>query len=288
MSQTLSRKSAPQFSLEIAPSRIMGGWLMLTHGVPLLVWPLLPFTAWLLTMLMKPQASIALGMILVAACPGGNVSNFLTNFARGTTALSVTMTAFSTTGAILFTPLNTALWGGLNPATRTILTEIAINPLDMLGTMLVLLAVPAALGMYVAWRFPAAAARARKPFRIFSIIAFVGFVVGALAANWSYFLAHVHRVVVVVALLNALGLALGYFSARLFGLPEADRRAVSIEVGIQNSGLALILVFNFFGGLGGMAIVAAWWGIWHILAGLTLATWWRRHPPSPAVQGEAA
>ena len=249
---------------------------------------LLPFMAWLLTMLLKPQASIALGMILVAACPGGNVSNFLTNFARGTTALSVTMTAFSTTGAILFTPLNTALWGGLNPATRTILTEIAINPLDMLGTMLVLLAVPAALGMYVAWRFPAAAARARKPFRIFSIIAFVGFVVGALAANWSYFLAHVHRVVVVVALLNALGLALGYFSARLFGLPEADRRAVSIEVGIQNSGLALILVFNFFGGLGGMAIVAAWWGIWHILAGLTLATWWRRHPPSRAVQGEAA
>ena len=89
------------------------------------------------------------------------------------------------------------------------------------------------------------------------------------------------------ALLEALAprlgdgaLALGYWSARLVRLPEADRRAVAFEVGIQNSGFGLALVFNFFGGLGGMAIVAAWWGIWHLLAGTTLASWWRRRPPS--------
>jgi BASS family bile acid:Na+ symporter len=90
-------------------------------------------------------------------------------------------------------------------------------------------------------------------------------------------------VVIAVFVLNALGLSLGYFAARSVRLPPADRRAVSIEVGIQNSGLGLILIFNFFGGLGGMAITAAWWGIWHILSGLALATWWRRHPPTAGV-----
>ncbi len=242
---------------------------------------LLPAIAWALTMVLKPQPSIALGMILVASCPGGNISNFLTNFARGNTALSVTVTAFSTVGAMFFTPFNTAFWGGMNPATREILTRIAIDPVEMLGAVAILLVVPALLGMTVARQFPAFAARSRKAFRILSLVVFAAFVVGALATNWDYFTTYVHRVVIGVFLLNALGLTGGYTAARLARLPEADRRAVSIEVGIQNSGLGLVLVFNFFGGLGGMAITAAWWGIWHILSGLALATWWRRHPPTP-------
>jgi BASS family bile acid:Na+ symporter len=135
--------------------------------------------------------------------------------------------------------------------------------------------------MSVARHFPAFAARAHKPFRILSLGVFVGFVVLALAANWDYFLQYTDRVMVSVLLLNALGFAIGYFSAGAARLAQADRRAVSIETGIQNSGLGLILVFNFFGGLGGMAITAAWWGIWHVLAGLALASWWRRRPPAP-------
>jgi BASS family bile acid:Na+ symporter len=240
---------------------------------------LLPATAWALTMVLKPQPSIALGMILVASCPGGNISNFLTNFARGNTALSVTVTAFSTVGAMFLTPFNTAFWGSLNPDTRVILQRIAIDPVEMLGAVAILLVVPALLGMIVARRFPGFAARARRSFRILSLVVFAAFVVGALAANWDYFLGYVHRVVIGVFLLNALGLLVGYGAAWAARLAEADRRAVSIEVGIQNSGLGLVLVFNFFAGLGGMAITAAWWGIWHILSGLALATWWRRHPP---------
>jgi len=243
---------------------------------------LLPAAAWALTMVLRPQPSIALGVILVACCPGGNISNFLTHFARGNTALSVTMTAFSTVGALFFTPFNTALWGSLNPATSAILTEIAIDPLEMVAAVAVLLVVPALLGMSVARRFPAFAARARKPFRVLSLGAFVLFVLLALVANWDYFLRYTGRVVSAVFLLNALGLSLGYWAATAVGLGPADRRAVSIETGIQNSGLGLILIFNFFGGLGGMAITAAWWGIWHILSGLSLATWWRRHPPQGA------
>jgi BASS family bile acid:Na+ symporter len=242
---------------------------------------LLPAAAWALTMLLRPQPSIALGLILVACCPGGNISNFFTHFARGNTALSVTMTAFSTVGALFFTPFNTALWGSLNPATAAILNEIAIDPVEMFGAVAILLVVPAIAGISVARHFPGFAARARKPFRILSLGVFAAFVALALAANWDYFLHYTQRVVVAVFLLNALGFALGYLAAGILGLPQADRRAVSIETGIQNSGLGLILVFNFFGGMGGMAITAAWWGIWHILAGLALATWWRRRTPAP-------
>ena len=240
---------------------------------------LLPAVAWVLTMVLKPEPSIALGMILVASCPSGNISNFLVNYARGNTALSVTIAAFSMLGSILFTPFNLAFWGALNPATRPILHAVALSPWEVLGAVIVLLGIPTTLGIWVSHRYPGFATRARRPFQVLSLVFFVLFVLGALAANWGFFLQYTQRVVLFVFLLNAFALMTGYYTARAFRLPEADRRAVSLEVGIQNSGFGLALVFNFFGGLGGMAIVAAWWGIWHILAGLTVSTMWRRRPP---------
>lgn len=240
---------------------------------------LLPAVGWAIGMVLKPAPSIALGLILVAACPGGNISNFLTHFARGNTALSITMTSISTLASLIFTPLNLTVWGSLNPDTARILTAVNLNPLDVLVTIVFLLGIPAALGMGVAHWFPKAAARAQRPAKILSLLFFGVFVVGALAGNWAYFIDYVGRVVLVVFLMNGLGLLVGYWIGRLARLSEADCRATSIEVGIQNSGFGLILVFNFFGGMGGMAIVAAWWGIWHVLTGLALATWWRRRPP---------
>jgi BASS family bile acid:Na+ symporter len=240
---------------------------------------LLPATAFLITMVLEPAPSIALGLILVACCPSGNISNFITNFARGNTALSVTVTAFSTLGSIFFTPFNLSFWGNLNPHTREIMHSISLSPVEVFVAILLLLGVPAVLGIAVAHRYPGFAARARGPFRVLSLSFFLVFVLGALAANWQYFLRYTGRVVLIVFLLNALALIVGYYSARLVGLPEADRRAVSIEIGIQNSGFGLALVFNFFNGIGGMAIVCAWWGIWHIISGLTVAANWRRRPP---------
>ncbi|MFO1407879.1 MAG: bile acid:sodium symporter family protein [Steroidobacteraceae bacterium] len=241
---------------------------------------LLPALAWGLTMVLEPSPSIALGMILVASCPSGNISNFLVNYAHGNPALSVTIAAFSMLGSVLFTPFNLAFWGSLNPATRPILQAVELSPLAVLGTIVVLLAIPTVLGMGLAHRWPALAARLRNPFRWLSLGFFAAFVLGALVANLRYFAPYVPQVALFVVVLNLGALALGYWTARLAGLGEADRRAVSFEVGIQNSGFGLALVFNFFGGLGGMAIVAAWWGIWHLLAGTTLAAWWRRRPPA--------
>jgi BASS family bile acid:Na+ symporter len=254
---------------------------LLAHSV------LLPAVAWALTMVLKPAPSIALGMILVASCPSGNISNFLVNYARGNTALSVTIAAFSMAGSVFFTPFNLAFWGALNPDTRPILHSVSLSPWEVLGTVIVLLGIPTVLGVWVAHRFPGFAVRSRRAFRALSLSFFVLFVVGALVVNWDFFMRYVHRVVLFVFLLNAFALLTGYYTARLARLPEADRRAVSLEVGIQNSGFGLALVFNFFGGLGGMAIVAAWWGIWHIIAGLTLSTWWRRRPPAAAVGATA-
>ena len=243
---------------------------------------LLPAFTFLLVLLIRPAPSIALGMMLVAACPGGNISNFLTHYAKGNAALSITMTAISTAVAIVMTPLNLSFWGGMNGQTNAILKVVALDPLEMLLAVFLLLGLPLAAGMSVAHRFPALAERARRPMKIFSLGVFGLFVAGALAANWQYFRAYVGFVVVAVFLHNALALATGYFAASVAGLAERDRRAVSIEVGIQNSALGLILIFNFFDGLGGMAIVTAWWGIWHIVSGLTVSTIWSRRPPTVA------
>ncbi|CAG1002017.1 Pantothenate precursors transporter PanS [Burkholderiales bacterium] len=241
---------------------------------------LLPAVSFLLVLAIQPSPSVALGMLLVAACPGGNISNFLTHFAKGNTALSITMTAISTAVAIVMTPFNLAFWGGLHAQASGILKAVALDPLEMLLAVFLLLGLPMVAGMAVGHAFPRFVERAHKPVKVFSLAVFGLFVLGALAANWQYFMKYVGFVVFAVFLHNGLALLSGYFAARVAGLPERDRRAVSIEVGIQNSALGLILIFNFFDGLGGMAIVTAWWGIWHIISGLTVATIWSRRAPA--------
>lgn len=240
-----------------------------------------PAATFLLVLLLQPRPSVALGMILVASCPAGNISNFLTHFARGNTALSVSISTISTFVAMFATPANIAFWGGLYQPAQSILRQVAVNPLEMVLDVFLLLGLPLALGLLLSRHWPNLAKLARKPMKYFSLLFFLVFVLAALATNWQYFISYVGMVVGVVAVQNALALATGYGFALLVRLPERDRRAVSIECGIQNSGLGLILIFNFFGGLGGMAVVAAWWGIWHIIAGLSLATFWSRRPPLP-------
>jgi len=239
---------------------------------------LLPGLTFLLTLILDPPPSVALGMILVAACPGGNISNFMTYLARGNTALSVGMTAISSAGAIVMTPLNIAFWGGLNPKTAVVLRSIAIDPLDMFGMVLIILGVPLAAGMFIGAQYPKLTARVRKPLRIVGATIFIAFVVIGVKNNLGHFTGSLLPVFGAIILHNAMALSLGYGVARLMRLSAFDARAISIEVGIQNSGLGLVLIFNFFGGVGGMAVVAAGWGVWHIVAGLTISRIWSRRP----------
>lgn len=231
----------------------------------------LPALTFGLIMATNPQPSVALGMILVAACPGGNISNFITHRAGGNAALSVSLTAFSTLGAIVLTPLNIAFWGSLYAPTRAILRDTSIDPISVAITVGVMLVLPLVLGITLNTRRPEITARLRRPMKILSMGIFVAFVVIALSANWALFTGFAGAVAALVVGHNALALAGGYTTARLAGLSEFDRRAVMIETGIQNSGLGLVLIFGFFSGLGGMAVVAALWGIWHAISGIALA-----------------
>lgn len=242
----------------------------------------LPALTFLLVVLLEPRPSIALGLMLVAACPGGNISNFLTHRAKGNLALSVSMTAFSTLICPIATPLNIALWGSLYGPTREILRATEIDPMSVLYTVMLLLVLPMILGMALNARRPDIAAKLRKPLQIVSMVIFIAFIVAALAANWNFFLGYVGHVAVLVVLHNGLALATGFVLATLARLGTADRRAITVETGIQNSGLGLILIFAFFGGLGGMTVAAAFWGIWHAVSGLALASLWGQRKVRPA------
>ena len=233
---------------------------------------LLPAVTFLLVLLIQPQASIAMGLILVAACPGGNISNYITHLAGGNAALSVSMTGFATVGAILLTPLNIAFWGRLYGPSADILRATSIDPVSIAITVSLMLVLPLVLGVTLNTRKPDVTRKWRKPLQWLSMGIFVAFIVLALAANWAHFLAFAGGIAGLVIAHNALALAGGYATASLAGLSPFDRRAVTIETGIQNSGLGLVLIFGFFGGLGGMAVVAAFWGIWHAISGLALAS----------------
>ena len=231
----------------------------------------LPALTFLLVLALKPQASIALGLILVAACPGGNISNFITHRAGGNVALSVSMTAFATVAAILLTPFNIAFWGSLYEPTAQILRQTHIDPVQIAVTVGLMLVLPLVLGIMLNAKRPELTARIRRPLQGLSMAIFVAFIVIALAANWTQFLAYAGGIAALVIAHNALAFGGGYASATLARLSPFDRRAVTIETGIQNSGLGLVLIFSFFGGLGGMAVVAAFWGIWHAIAGIAIA-----------------
>jgi len=232
---------------------------------------LLPAFTFLLVYIIRPFPSMALGMMLVAACPGGNLSNIITYLAKGNSAVSISMTAVSTIFAIFMTPLNISFWGSMNSGTASILKQVSLNPIDVFITVFIILGIPMTIGMTIGHFMPDLANKIRRPFKIFSLIFFILIVCGALGANWQNFIKYVGIVVFAVFLHNALALNIGYWFGKIARLDERDCRAVSIEVGIQNSALGLVLVFSFFDGLGGMAILVAWWGIWHIIAGLVTA-----------------
>jgi BASS family bile acid:Na+ symporter len=235
---------------------------------------LLPALTFVMVIIMEPHPSFALGMMMVAACPGGNISNFFSLLAIGNAALSVSMTAFATFLSIFMTPFNFAFWAGLYGPTNAILTEIHLNLFEVFRIIVLILGIPLLLGMALR-HFKDSFSQKISPYiKNFGIIFFAGFVIVAFSMNFENFMNYVNMVILLVFLHNFIALSSGYGLGYLFKLPRKDRKSIAIETGIQNSGLGLLLIFNFFDGLGGMALVAAWWGIWHIIAGLTIGWYW--------------
>jgi BASS family bile acid:Na+ symporter len=237
----------------------------------------LPAVTFGLTLILPVTPSMALGMILVACCPPGNISQVLTHRAGGNVALSVSMTAVANPLYILALPLSVAFWGSLHPTARGLLESVELNPWQMLLDVFLIIGLPFLLGMLLRTRLPRFAQRVQPFVKWFSLLALVGFIVAALAGNWAYFVAFLGIILLVVTVHDAVALAIGYGTAVAGGLGTRERKAMTFEVGIRNAGLGLGLIFAFFGGLGGMAIVAGWWGIWDIVAGLIVAGLWARH-----------
>jgi BASS family bile acid:Na+ symporter len=225
---------------------------------------------------------LALGMMLVAACPGGTFSNLLTWMARGNVALAVSMTAISSVLAPVVMPLNFAFYAWLNPLTRPLLRSISLPVSGILFLVVFVLVLPLLAGMLVGQRYPVMAARVERPLRTLATVVFLAFLGIAFAANVELFLSRFNTFFWIVVGQNALALLTGNLVARLGQLSAADRRAMTIEVGIHNTGLGLAVLFTFFPDAGGMMLIAAFWGVWHIVSGLAVAQFWARHPlPEP-------
>jgi bile acid:Na+ symporter, BASS family len=236
-----------------------------------------PLITFLLVFIFNPPPSVALGMVAIAACPGGNNSNYTAYLAGGNTALAVTTTSLSILASMLTLPFY--IWTGTQiiPNMSSLERTVHLNPMEMVKIVGFLIVLPLIAGMYVNNRFPKISEKIRRPFKILSLFLFFAIIIGAMAANISNIVNYVGKVFFVVLVLNIASFATGYWFARLNKLPEADCRALTFETGIHNITLALIVIFNFFDGLGGMALVAAWYGIWDLMTGFSLAYFWGRN-----------
>lgn len=238
----------------------------------------LPAVTALFIYIFEIPTGYALGMLLVAACPGGNISNFISHLAKANTALSVSLTALATVSAAVLTPLNFTFWS------QIVITDFdtqyfTLEPIKLAETIFLIMAIPIALGMLFNYKFPTKAAFVKKPIRILSMLIFVAFIVIALSNNFSVFVEHFQSIFLIVLAHNALAYLLGFIVGAGMKIPSSDRKTIIIETGIQNSALGLVIIFSFFNGNSDMALIAAWWGVWHGISGsilaLLMAKYWK-------------
>lgn len=245
------------------PMRILGGVLAQIIGLPLLTL--------ILVLVIAPASSIALGMFVVASCPGGNMSNILTHFARGNTAYSVSLTAISSVLAAVMTPVSILFWSNQYGPTADLVATLDIEPWPFLIQTAALLALPMVVGMFVSAKFPVIAEKLRRVLTPASLMMLVALIVFGVVGNWNVVLTAGALVIPIAIIHNAGAFGLGAVAGRVMKLDESRRRSLTFEVGIQNAGLGLIILLNQFDGVGGATAITAIWSIWHLIAGGALA-----------------
>ncbi len=237
-------------------------WVALGVGAQFLIMPAL---AWLLCQLLGLPAEIAVGVILVGCCPGGTASNVIAWFSRGDVALSVAITAVTTLLAPLATPaliwLLASAW-------------LPVNFSALFMSIIQIVLLPIALGLIARRLLGNRVHHVIEVLPLVSVVSIVIIVAAVVAASQAKIAESGLLIMAVVMLHNGLGLSLGYFVGRLFGLPLAQRKTLSIEVGMQNSGLGAALASAHFSPLA--AVPSALFSVWHNLSGALLATVYRR------------
>lgn len=240
----------------------------------------LPLLTYALVWATNPAPGLALGLMMTAACPGGNMSNVLTHWSGGRTAVSVSATTVSSLISPVTTPLTFALLGGLHPATRSALAAVQVPVLELVMTIVVALLLPLLAGMTLAQHHPELARRIQGPLRRFGLLVFFAFIALALIANGAMFWQVISSVFLLVLVHNGLALACGQTFGRLYRVDAGARRAITFETGIHNTALGLTLVFSYFPTQTSMMLVLGWWGVWHLITGGLLAWYWSRRPAS--------
>lgn len=249
---------------DLSSLRFAGKPLMI--GV-LLQYVVMPVSGWLIAVALGLPKLLALGVILVGACPGGTASNVVAFLARGDVALSVAMTTAST----LLSPVMTPLWVWLLGS-----AWVPIDPVPLFWTVTKIVLIPVILGAILRRFWTPGPWILEGVLPIFSI-AVIAWIVGVIVALEHDRIGSAGVVLIAVIAHNAIGLLLGYAGAGQANISVSRRRTVSIEVGMQNSGLAVALAIAHFGSVA--AVPGAIFSVWHNVTGPLLAAVWRRRPP---------
>jgi BASS family bile acid:Na+ symporter len=239
---------------------------------------ILPAVAFVAGLYLTDSPGIGLGLLLVTCCPGGALSNYLTGVAKGDVATSISMTTVSTLFSIVFTPLLFAVWASMNHSTHAILQDIRMDPQRVIMTLLIMLVIPVAAGMFLRAKRPNIADRIRGATRRIAGIVFAVIVAMMIGRNFKSLALLAQVALLPVLFTFVIAVSLGWGIGLLVGLKAADRRAVAIEVAFQNVALAIGLGITFFPSIAGITAVSILWGIVHLTLGFCLAIIWNRMP----------
>lgn len=226
---------------------------------------IMPLLAFGLATVFHLPPEVAVGVILVGCCPGGTASNVMTFLARGNTALSVTITAVSTVLAPILTPTLTLLFAS---------KWLPVSAGDMFLSIVQIVLIPIVLGLVIRMLFQKQVDKSVKALPLISVVGIVTVTSSVVAVNKESIATTGLMIFSVVVLHNVLGLLLGYLLAKLSRLDFSDQKAISIEVGMQNSGLGSALAMAHFAPIA--AVPSAIFSVWHNISGPLLATWWRK------------
>ena len=235
----------------------------------------MPLAGFAIARALALEPGLAVGLILVACCPGGTASNIVTFIARGNVALSVAMTMVSTLAAVVLTPLLTGWLAG---------AYVEIDRLNLLANMVSIVLVPVVAGSLLNRLFPRAASRVNAVLPLVAIVLVILIVGGIVGGAKAQIAEHAGVLLLATFLLHAAGFALGYVLARALKLGEVEARTISIEVGMQNSGLgsglaktpAFAAQFADIAQAALAPVPAAISAVWHVVIGSLLAGWWRQ------------
>lgn len=223
---------------------------------------IMPLLAFLLSMIFKLSTELAVGVILVGTCPGGTSSNVMTYLAKGDVALSVGMTSVSTILAPIVTPILTLLYAG---------QRVNVDAVNMFISIVQVVIIPIGLGFVINRFFHKFTSHIKEILPLISVLAIVSIVAAVVSANSSRLMHVGYLIIIVVILHNCLGYLLGFMVSKLFRLNDAKCKAISIEVGMQNSGLATSLAATHFASMPLATVPGAIFSVWHNISGSIVA-----------------